>query len=95
MAPRLKTTAAAGSPPSHTLVLGERWSIADVEADFPGRFSFDTTDAGANATYYVAPVGGGELSYTGGEVTFCRDHFKPVGHVRAVRIWLPAQRRAG
>jgi hypothetical protein len=68
---------AAGSPSPQTLILSERWNIADVEADFPGLFSFDTTQAGANATYYVAPEDGGELAYIG-EVTFCRDHFKPI-----------------
>lgn len=76
--PGVPAPAAAGSSPSHTLTLGDRWNIADVEADFPGQFSFDTTEAGANATYYIAPDDGGELSYTGGEVTFCRDHFKPI-----------------
>jgi hypothetical protein len=65
---------AAASPPARTLILSERWNMADVEADFPGRFSLDTTKAGSQATYYVAPDDAG----TTWERTFCRDHFKPI-----------------
>lgn len=63
------------SPLQQTRILSERWNIEDVEADFPGLFSFDTTQAGSEATYYVAPVD----AVTGEwERTFCRDHFKPI-----------------
>lgn len=76
--PSIQTpNAGSSSSPSQTMILGERWNIADVEADFPGRFSVDTTEAGAAATYYVAPVDDQPLEYTD-EVTFCRDHFKPI-----------------
>jgi hypothetical protein len=57
-----------------TLVLGERWNLQDVEADFPGLYSLDTTQAGAQATYYVAPA---ESEYDP-ERAICRDHFKPI-----------------
>ncbi|HEX6367971.1 MAG TPA: hypothetical protein VF006_03495 [Longimicrobium sp.] len=66
--------ATAGSSPKHTLILSDRWHLADVEADFAGRFSVDTTQAGNEATYFIAPYDGDAAWVR----TFCRDHFKPI-----------------
>lgn len=74
LTPGVPAPTAAGASPEQTLILSERWNMADVEADFPGRFSLDTTQAGYDATYYVAPSDGEAML----ERTFCRDHFKPI-----------------
>jgi hypothetical protein len=58
-----------------TASLSDHWNITDVEADFPGLFSFDTTRAGSEAHYYVDPV---DDTSGDSERTFCRDHFKPI-----------------
>jgi hypothetical protein len=69
----------ADSPSTTTLQFTDVWRIEDVEAAFPDGFSLDSTQAGANATRYVAPgddVSGG-LSYVD-EVIECHDHFRPI-----------------
>lgn len=47
------------------------WNMADVEADFGGLYSLDSTQVGKSATYYLAPVETGDR-------TFCRDHFNAI-----------------
>src|SRR5688500_12157738 len=66
--------AAPETSPQQTLTVSDRWNMADVEADFGGFYSLDSTQAGSGAPYYVAPVD----AMSGDERTFCRDHFKPI-----------------
>lgn len=67
------SSAPHGGPSPQTMLDSEVWKLADVEADFPGAYSFDTTQAGLSATPYIAPA-----DPSSAERDFCRDHFKPI-----------------
>jgi hypothetical protein len=67
---REPVTPVPASPVRNLELTTEVWHMADVEADLAGLYSLDTTQAGANATPYIAMDVAGE--------DFCRDHFKPI-----------------
>lgn len=60
-------------PSSDMSLTTDVWNMADLEADFGGLYSLDTTQVGMDASFYVAPVD----PYTG-DRGFCRDHFNAI-----------------
>lgn len=60
-------------PSNQTSLTTDVWNMADVEADFGGLYSLDTTQAGMDASFYVSPID----PYTG-DRGFCRDHFNAI-----------------
>jgi hypothetical protein len=63
------TPKAAPAAPRHDYGANDVWNMADVEADFGGVFSLDTTQAGTSASPNVS------YDVETGDGTFCRDHF--------------------
>lgn len=61
-----------GSPHRNEIVYTSVWNMNDLEADFGGMYSIDTTEAGLNATPTVT------YDPLTGSAEFCRDHFKPI-----------------
>lgn len=65
--------AQSARPSSEMSMTTDVWNMADVEADFGGLYSLDTTQVGMDASLYVAPAD----PYTG-DRGFCRDHFNAI-----------------